>query len=75
MSEHLPVVSGDEAVTAFRRAGFAELPARGKGHIILAKSGMVTLLSVPKHRELKRGLLRALIRKSGLNVAQFGDLL
>ena len=36
---------------------------------------MITTLSVPEHRVLDRGLLRALIRDAGLTVEKFLELL
>ncbi len=49
---------------------------RQKGsHMILEKPGFVALLSIPDHRELDTGLLRSLIRESGLTVNEFVDLL
>ena len=70
----LPAISGRRAVAAFERAGF-EAKRQTGSHIILVKSGSVLTLSVPAHRELKPGTLRALIRKSGLSVAEFTELL
>ncbi len=70
----LPTVSGRAAVAAFKRAGF-EVERQTGSHIILVKSGAVLTLSVPNHRELKPGTLRALIRKSGLSVTEFTELL
>ena len=32
-------------------------------------------MTVPNHRELKRGMLRAIIRQAGLTVEEFLDLL
>jgi hypothetical protein len=43
--------------------------------MILTKSGSAVSLSIPDHRELAPGLLRKLIRASGLTVEQFRDLL
>jgi hypothetical protein len=43
--------------------------------MILTKLGSPVSLSVPDHRELAPGLLRKLIRLSGLSVQQFTDLL
>ncbi|MFO0840440.1 MAG: type II toxin-antitoxin system HicA family toxin [Phycisphaerae bacterium] len=72
----LPVVSGDQAVRAFERAGFRVLPGRGKGsHMVLARDDWPAILTVPSHRELKRGTLRGLIRQSGLTVDEFVNLL
>jgi len=67
----LRVVSGEAAAAAFQKAGFKELKGRGKNHILMGKPGLAAQLSIPRHRELKRGLLRALIRKSGLSVDEF----
>jgi predicted RNA binding protein YcfA (HicA-like mRNA interferase family) len=66
----LPVVSGRDAVRAFERAGWV-LSRRVGSHMILTKVDSQANLSVPDHRELDRGLLRKLIRTSGLSVEDF----
>ena len=38
---------------------------------ILLKSGMNVSLSIPQHREVAPGTLRALIRNSGMSVEEF----
>jgi hypothetical protein len=43
--------------------------------MILIKPGHPAVFSVPLHRELAPGTLRALIRASGLSLQQFQDLL
>lgn len=70
----LPVISGRQAVAAFQRAGF-EVKRQRASHIIMTKSGFPMTLSIPDHRELKPGTLRALIRKAGLAIDQFEQLL
>ena len=66
----LPVVSGREAGRAFERGGW--LFSRQKGsHRIYLKPGSRIALSVPDHKELDRGLLRALIRDAGWTVEEF----
>ncbi len=70
----LPVISGRQAVAAFQRAGFEVKRQRGS-HIIVTKAGFPETLSVPDHRELKPGTLRALIRKAGLTIDQFEQVL
>jgi len=72
--EKLPHISGREAVKAFERAGWTVKRRQG-GHIILGKAGMRYNLSVPDHRQLKDGTLRSLIRKAGLTVGEFIELL
>jgi len=66
----LPTVSGRQAVAAFESAGFEVRRQRGS-HIVLVKPGFPETLSVPDHRQLKPGTLRALIRKAGLTVDKF----
>ena len=69
----LPVVSGAEAVRRFERAGWSV--ARRKGsHTMLTSYGVRATLSIPQHRELDRGLLKALIRSAGISVDEFVDL-
>jgi predicted RNA binding protein YcfA (HicA-like mRNA interferase family) len=70
----LPVVSGRQARRAFEKSGWIFDRQRGS-HMILIKPGVAHNLSVPDHRELDRGLLRALIRDAGLTVEAFIQLL
>jgi predicted RNA binding protein YcfA (HicA-like mRNA interferase family) len=70
----LPVCSGANAVRAFERAGWSRASQKGS-HVTLVKSGAVVVLTVPLHRELGPGLLRSLIRKTGLTVEEFAALL
>jgi len=65
----LPVVSGAQAVKVFERAGWRVDRQRGS-HVVLLKSAHVASLSVPQHRELARGTLRALIRAAGMTVEE-----
>ena len=70
----VPEVSGRQAVAAFERAGF-EVRRRRGSHVVMVKPGFPETLSVPDHRQLRPGTLRALIRKAGLNVEEFLALL
>ncbi|MBX7131602.1 MAG: type II toxin-antitoxin system HicA family toxin [Fimbriimonadaceae bacterium] len=70
----LPVVSGREARRAFERAGWVFDRQRGS-HMILGKPNSSGMLSIPDHRELDTGLLRGLVRDSGLSVEEFIALL
>jgi predicted RNA binding protein YcfA (HicA-like mRNA interferase family) len=69
----LPVVSGDEFVKAMARLGYILDRMRGS-HMILRRPGR-RQLSVPRHRQLDRGLLRGLIRDAGITVDEFVELL
>ncbi|VVB89782.1 HicA toxin of bacterial toxin-antitoxin [uncultured archaeon] len=70
----LPIISGMEAIKAFSRAGW--IPHRQVGsHVVLRKEGSKVTLSIPKHREIKPGLLRGLIKAAGLSMEEFEKLL
>jgi predicted RNA binding protein YcfA (HicA-like mRNA interferase family) len=70
----LPVLSGEQVVRAFERAGWRRDRQRGS-HVVMLREGLNVSLSVPQHRELAPGTLRSLIRLSGMTVAQFLELL
>lgn len=71
----LPVVSGQEAVKAFGKIGYGVDRQRGS-HIILRQTDPPhRRLTIPDHKELRKGTLRALIRQAGLTVAEFNKLL
>jgi len=67
---HLPVLSGRRVVKVFESFSWQVARQRGS-HIILIKPGHIATLSVPDHREVARGTLRALIRLADLTVEQF----
>lgn len=67
-------ISGKEAAKAFEKAGWTPMGQVGS-HLILIKEGVRANLSIPQHRELSVGTLRALIRNAGLSVEEFLELL
>lgn len=69
----LPVISGDKFVKAVAPVGFSVDRTQGSHMILIGPAGR--RLTVPRHRELGRGLLRALIRDAGLTREEFLDLL
>ena len=71
----LPVVSGRAVIRAFERDGWRQLPRRRGSHVLLVKPGVLCGLTVPDHKEVRRGTLRSLIREAGLTVGQFVELL
>ncbi|MDP2602204.1 MAG: type II toxin-antitoxin system HicA family toxin [Deltaproteobacteria bacterium] len=66
-------VSGDEAIKVFVKAGGVRRD--GKGDHVNIKMPNGQLITIPNHRELKIGLLKAAVRKAGLTDDQFLDLL
>jgi len=67
-------ISGKEAVKAFQKAGWKKIGQVGS-HVVMIKEGVRANLSIPQHKELSIGTLRALIRHSGLTVDEFLKLL
>jgi len=65
----LPVISGDKFTKVMRKVGYVWDHTEGSHMILLHPSGQ--RLSVPRHSELGRGLLRALIRDAGLSQQEF----
>ena len=70
----LPVISGMKAVKAFQKAGWMVKRQTGS-HIIMEKIGYIATLSVPNHKEIKRGTLRNLIKDAELTIDQFLEFL
>ncbi|MHB8105406.1 MAG: type II toxin-antitoxin system HicA family toxin [Dehalococcoidales bacterium] len=70
---HLPNISGDDFIKAMQKIGYIWDHTEGS-HMILfhPQKGR---LSVPRHKELGRGLLRALIRDTSLTRDSFLELL
>lgn len=68
-----PVISGEKAISAFRRAGFAVVRITGSHHI-MKKVGHPNRLSVPVHKgkTVGLGLLEAQIEAAGLTIEEFG---
>ena len=72
----LPVVSSEQLVTALNKVGFVFIRQKGS-HIRLEKQtdkGIIKL-TVPRHRMIKRGTLRGIIKDAGLTVDKFNKLL
>ena len=71
----LPVVSGREVVKALAKRGYLKDHQRGSHIILRHQNPPHRRLTVPDHREVAKGTLRAIIRESGLTVEEFRNLL
>lgn len=67
-------ILGKEAARAFEKAGWQPIGQVGS-HLVVVKSGIRANLSIPQHKELSIGTLRALIRNAGMTVDEFLALL
>lgn len=75
MSEaRLPVISGTQLVRALERAGWQVVRQRGS-HLRLRHPERSTPLTVPLHRELKRGTLNGILADAGVDREQLRSLL
>jgi predicted RNA binding protein YcfA (HicA-like mRNA interferase family) len=70
----LPVVSGAQCVKALGKIGFEVYRQRGS-HIVMVRKSPSAQTTIPNHKELDRGTLRAIIRHAGLTVEEFIALL
>jgi predicted RNA binding protein YcfA (HicA-like mRNA interferase family) len=73
MSPVLPVISGAQLIKAFGKIGYYVRSQQGS-HVHL-RHPIRPPLTVPNHREIARGTLRAIIRQSGLSLDEFIHLL
>ena len=67
-------ISGKDAVKAFEKAGWQVMGQVGS-HVVMTKSGNRANLSIPQHKELSTGTLRALIRAAAMSLDEFLSLL
>ena len=70
----LPVISGAECIKALEKVNYFVDRQRGS-HVILIREEPRTTVTVPNHKELDKGTLRAIIRQAGLSVDEFVSLL
>jgi predicted RNA binding protein YcfA (HicA-like mRNA interferase family) len=68
----LPLLSWREVVKALTKAGFQVERQKGS-HLILLKNELIVV--VPKHEQIKKGLLLAIIEEAGLTRQEFMELL
>jgi predicted RNA binding protein YcfA (HicA-like mRNA interferase family) len=73
MSPKLPVVSGAQLIKAFGKIGYYIRSQQGS-HVHL-RHPILPPLTIPNHREVARGTLRAIIRQAGLSLDAFAELL
>lgn len=66
----LPVLSGAERIRALGKIGFEVYRQRGS-HIVVVRKSPPAQTTIPNHKELDRGTLRAIIRQAGLTVEEF----
>ncbi len=68
-------ISGEDAVKAFRKIGYSFDRQEGSHIILYCSHPGRPPLSIPNHKEMAPGLLRAQIKRAGLTVEEFRKLL
>lgn len=71
----LPIISGFKAVKALSKIGYKIDHQTGSHMILRHEEPPHRRLTIPNHKELAKGTLRAIIRQSGLTVEEFLELL
>jgi predicted RNA binding protein YcfA (HicA-like mRNA interferase family) len=71
----LPIVSGKQACKAFDKIGFLIDHQTGSHIILRNQNPPYRRLTVPNHKELAKGTLRAIIRQAGLTIDEFIQLM
>ena len=69
----LPVISGREVVKILKKVGY-EVDHQTGSHIVLRHKETYKRLTVPDHKEISRGTLRAIIKQAGLTRDEFERL-
>jgi predicted RNA binding protein YcfA (HicA-like mRNA interferase family) len=71
----LPIVSGRDVARALRRLGYTLDHQTGSHMILRQEKAPHRRVTVPDHKEVAKGTLRAIIREAGLTVGEFKALL
>jgi len=72
--EQITAISGKECVRILEKFGFVVYRQRGS-HLTLIRKNPQGQTTVPLHKELDRGTLRAILRQTGISVDEFVEKL
>lgn len=70
----LPVISGKELCGALKKVGYSIDHQTGSHMILRNEKPPHRRLSVPNHKEISKGTLRAILRQAGLTLEEFKEL-
>lgn len=71
----LPIVSGIKTIKALSKIGYTVDHQTGSHFILRHEQEPHRRLTVPNHKHIAKGTLRAIIREAGLTVEEFTALL
>ena len=77
MKGRIPAITAGKALRALERCGFVVVRRSGSHYRLVYKDDPSRATTVPMHigRTLKRGTVRGIIKKAGLTIEEFRDLL
>jgi predicted RNA binding protein YcfA (HicA-like mRNA interferase family) len=70
----IPVVSGKKCVKILEKFGFVVYRQRGS-HVTLVRDNPSNQTTVPLHKELDRGTLKAILKQTNIGLEEFTDKL
>jgi predicted RNA binding protein YcfA (HicA-like mRNA interferase family) len=70
----LPIISGKQCIKVLEKFGYVVYRQKGS-HVTLVREDPPSQTTVPVHKELDKGTLRAILRQAGVNVEEFTDKL
>jgi len=70
----LPLASGRAHVKAFCSAGWTVRARKDGSHIVLTNPAVAAVLSIPDHKEVRKGTLKQLIQDAGLTDAEYARI-
>ncbi len=72
---HLSIISGKELCKILKKIGYVEDHQTGSHIILRNKNYPFRRFSIPNHKEIAKGTLRAIIRQAGLSLNEYNNLL
>lgn len=68
---HLSTISGKDLCKILKKIGYIEDHQTGSHIILRNEKYPFRRLSIPNHKEIAKGTLRAIIRQAGLSLAEY----
>jgi len=72
VSKKLPIISGKKLIKILAKLGFQITRQKGS-HVILWKNDIY--VTVPLHKEIKKGTLKAILKQANINLDEFFNAL
>ena len=71
----LPVISGRQLCKMLKKIGYLRDHQTGSHIILRQETPPHRRLTIPDHKEIAKGTLRAIVRQAGLTLEEFEELL